>query len=146
MSNISKMNELISQTEELITTLTSLNNEVESYKVAKNNLIDVKEKLSQFVDGAFEANASISSYIKELHMLVNSEIVDKIDLIVSNTALIKSTLEITQQNSQALEKQNKALLQQEISILRNYKLIRLLVITSGASVLIMLVILLMIII
>lgn len=123
MTNVNKMNQLIDQTEELIETLGRLNNEIESYQLAKDNLNEVKDKLNQFVDGAFEANSAISAYIKELHQLVNSDVVLKIDSIID---LLKKV-------SAALELQLPFLLKHEKDILINQKNIKFLLILCGLN-------------
>ena len=125
MKNVKKMNQLIDQTEELIETLGRLNNEIESYQMAKDNLVEVKEKLNQFVDGAFEANSAISTYINELHQLVNSDIVFKIDDIASSL----------QKVNVALEMQLPFLLRHEKDIFINKKNIKILLVIGTLNLL-----------
>ena len=50
MDNDKKMTGLISETENLVKALTALKQEVESYEVAKNNLVDVRTKLVEVND------------------------------------------------------------------------------------------------
>jgi hypothetical protein len=123
MTNLNKMNHLIDQTEELINTLSQLNNEIESYQLAKDNLVEVKEKLNQFVDGAFEANSAISVYIKELHQLVNSDVVSKIDSINDSLQKVGAALDI----------QLQFLMKHEKDILLNQKNTKLLLILGGLN-------------
>lgn len=123
MTNVNKMNQLIDQTEELIETLSRLNNEIDSYQLAKDNLNEVKDKLNQFVDGAFEANSAISVYIKELHQLVNSDVVLKIDSIIDSLKKVGAALEL----------QLPFLLKHEKDILINQKNIKFLLILCGLN-------------
>lgn len=63
----SKMEDLMNETKSLIDTLERLNEEIESYQVAKNNLVEVKDKLAQFTGEFAETSSSIHKNIAEMN-------------------------------------------------------------------------------
>lgn len=99
MEHDKKMIELISETENLVKTLSVLKQEIESYEVAKNNLIEVKTKLAEYNESTLELTKSISQYTKELHKLVNSDLIQKINEIIkqnnSNFNFIRKSFKLT---------------------------------------------------
>lgn len=99
MEHDKKMIELISETENLVKTLTVLKREVESYEVAKNNLIEIKTRLVENNDSILDLTKSISQYTKELHKLVNSDLILKIDDIIkqnnSNIDFVRKSFKLT---------------------------------------------------
>lgn len=82
MENDKKMTGLILETENLVKALASLKKEIESYEVAKNNLVEVKEKLVEVNESSLDVSKQLSQYTKELHNLVNSDLVRKVDSII----------------------------------------------------------------
>lgn len=73
--------EIITETEELIDTLEILNSEIESYELAKNNLIEIKDKLSQFVYDSGEALKVSKDNIVSIKEILNLELVEKLNNI-----------------------------------------------------------------
>lgn len=88
MENDKKMTGLILETENLVKALASLKKEIESYEVAKNNLVEVKEKLVEVNESSLDISKQLSQYTKELHNLVNSDLVRKVDNIIENNNTI----------------------------------------------------------
>lgn len=82
MDNDKKMTGLISETENLVKALAALKQEVESYEIAKNNLVDVKTRLIEVNDSLLVQAENISNYTKKLHALVNTDLVTKVDKII----------------------------------------------------------------
>ena len=99
MDNDKKMTGLISETENLVKALAVLKQEVESYEVAKNNLVDVKTKLVEVNDSLLVQAENISIYTKKLHTLVNTDLVTKVDKIIeqnnSGMVNVKKQFKIT---------------------------------------------------
>lgn len=93
MDNDKKMTGLISETENLVKALTALKQEVESYEVAKNNLVDVRTKLVEVNDSLLVQAENISNYTKKLHTLVNTDLVMKVDKIIeqNNSEMVNVT-------------------------------------------------------
>ena len=91
MENDKKMTGLILDTENLVKALASLKKEIESYEVAKNNLVEVKEKLVEVNECSLDVSKQLSQYTKELHNLVNSDLVRKVDTIIeqNNTVMFE---------------------------------------------------------
>lgn len=79
--NTSKMEDIINETQTLIDTLENLNNEIESYQVAKNNLIDVKNKLEQFTYKFAETSNVIKDNIIEMNQSLRSDLAVRLDHI-----------------------------------------------------------------
>lgn len=91
MENDKKMAGLILETENLVKALASLKKEIESYEVAKNNLVEVKDKLVEVNESSLDVSKQLSQYTKELHNLVNSDLVRKVDSIIeqNNTVMFQ---------------------------------------------------------
>lgn len=86
MENDKKMTGLILETENLVKALASLKKEIESYEVAKNNLVEVKEKLVEVNESSLDVSKRLSQYTKELYNLVNSDLIHKVDQIISQNS------------------------------------------------------------
>ncbi len=78
-----KMEDMINETQNLIDTLETLTNEIESYQVAKNNLIDVKNKLQQSISQFSETSNIIKDNIIQINRLFNSELIARLEDILS---------------------------------------------------------------
>lgn len=78
-----KMEDMINETQNLIDTLETLTNEIESYQVAKNNLIDVKNKLQQSISQFSETSNIIKDNIIQINRLFNSELTARLEDILS---------------------------------------------------------------
>ena len=63
----SKMEDLMNETKSLIDTLERLNEEIQSYQAAKNNLVEVKDKLAEFTGEFTETSSSIHKNITEIN-------------------------------------------------------------------------------
>lgn len=73
------MVEIIEESQELINTLETLNKEIESYQLAKNNLIEVKEQLQFFVAQSIETNKSIKESFISVNEILESELISRLD-------------------------------------------------------------------
>lgn len=82
-SNASRMEEVIIETQGLIDTLETLNNEIESYQIAKNNLTDVKDQLQEFIIQSVETNKVIKENFIQVNQLLHSELVVRLKEIKS---------------------------------------------------------------
>ncbi len=78
-----EMEDIINETQNLIDTLETLTNEIESYQVAKNNLIDVKNKLQQSISQFSETPNIIKDNIIQINRLFNSELIARLEDILS---------------------------------------------------------------
>lgn len=92
IESASKMEEIIDETEYLIETLENLNTEIESYQVAKNNLIDVKEKLNKFIDQSSETLKLSKENFISINEILNSDLISKLNSIQSGIETIASDL------------------------------------------------------
>jgi ElaB/YqjD/DUF883 family membrane-anchored ribosome-binding protein len=92
LENASKMEEIINETEDLIETLEKLNNEIESYQVAKNNLIDVKEKFNQFIDQSSETLRLTKDNFINVNNILNSDLISKLNNIHDGLKKITSDM------------------------------------------------------
>ncbi len=103
-NNETKMEEIINDTEKLIDTLEILNNEIESYQIAKNNLIEVKEYLHNFINQSNELNNSVKDNFLQVNNILNSELTDRLDKIKSSNDELSEQSDIT---NNSIEKLNE---------------------------------------
>lgn len=84
-----KLKELIDETEILKETLEKLNNEINSYKTAKESLDSVKNKLTEVSDSNLEIVFSLKEYLEKINEALNEEFVDSVKNTENN---VKSLL------------------------------------------------------
>lgn len=90
----SKMEDLMNETKGLIDTLDKLNREIESYQVAKNNLIDVKDNLHGFTGQFTETAQDIHRNMNEMNQWFKSDL----------SSRLQSLTGILEQNKVNIEK------------------------------------------
>ena len=105
--NASELEEIINETQELIDTLETLNNEIESYQIAKNNLTDVKDQLQQFISQSSETYSVIKENFLQVNQLLNSEFIVRLKEIRSMSEQWNSDLIFKLEDLKRLSEQSK---------------------------------------
>ena len=103
----SKIEEIINETQELIDTLETLNNEIESYQIAKNNLDEVKDQLQQFITGSIETYNIIKENFLQVNQLLNSELIVRLEEIKSMSEQLNSELIVKSEDFKSEAEQSK---------------------------------------